>query len=137
MSVAHLRSWSAGEVRIVHGKSSVESVPRSRYLPTCDVPAWRGGRCTCASVEAKGGEMLSSFSEGERGGLCAGVRVCVDVGRAPAKVVVQASASPSGVDELKDESSSSSGTASVRLQQLNRNNEQGITANEMFASLHK
>ena len=81
--------------------------------------------------------MLTSLWKGECGGLCTGVRVCVDVGRAPAKVVVQASASPSGVDELKDESSSSSGTASVRLQQLNRNNEQGITANEMFASLHK
>ena len=41
VSVAHLGSWSTGQVRIVHGKSAAGSVPRSRYLPMCDVPAWR------------------------------------------------------------------------------------------------
>lgn len=101
MRVAYLGSWSAGQVLIVHGKPAAESVARSRYLPMFDVPAWRGERYTCASVRAKGGEMLTSLWEGECGGLCTGVhvrvRVCVDVGRAPAKVVLQASASSSGV----------------------------------------
>ena len=63
VSVAYLGSWSwsAGQVRIVHGKSAAESVPRSRDIPMCDVPACRGGRRACASVEAKGGERLCSF----------------------------------------------------------------------------
>ena len=39
----------------------LESKPRSRCAPMCDVPAWRGGKCTCAPVEAKDGEVLSSL----------------------------------------------------------------------------
>jgi hypothetical protein len=62
--------------------------------------------------------------------------VGVDVGRAPAKVL-QASASQAEFRRVKDESSSSRSTASLRPEQLNCNNEQGMTANKMFASLHK
>jgi len=74
--VAYLGSWSAGQARIVHGKCPAGSVPRSRCIAICDVPAWRGVRCTCALVGAKGGKVSSCLSEGECGGLCAGVRVC-------------------------------------------------------------
>ena len=94
----------------------------------CDVPAWRGGRCTCALVKAKGGEKLTSFRQDEFGGLCAGVRVGVDVGHRP-KWCFRLRLMKRSLDELKDESSSSNGTAAVRLmRKLNRSNEQGTTA---------
>jgi hypothetical protein len=95
VSVAHLGSWSAGEVRIVHvhsGKCASELL--SPYV-RCASVAWRE-----VYMRLSGGQRWRDavfFREGESVGLCAGVRVCVDVGRAPAKVMVQASASPSGV----------------------------------------
>jgi hypothetical protein len=73
--VAHLGSRSAGQVRIVHGQSAAEGVPRSRCIPMCNMPAWRGVRLTCTSVEAKVARYrgVSCLRKGERGGLCAGV----------------------------------------------------------------
>ena len=89
------RSGSHSPWQVGSGKCGSESLsPYVRYASV----AWREVYMRLSVGQGwRDGVFFLARRKGECGGLCPGVRVCVDVGRAPAKVVVQASASPSGV----------------------------------------